>query len=265
MSVMSVGKKPRALFHPLRAGNSRTSVRGSQFRPGEPGAPAARQEKQRVPGVSLPPQPGNAGPARPRGARKSPARSRLWVVPDPPGPAGNAPAAPRFPAAPRPPVVPRPRVAPDDQIPSRPAVPAVAASPGRPRVPGQAATPRVRVARPASAPARMPAGRVRRTRLTRRGRRVVWASAVLLLVAVLTPVLLALASGAQAANHGVPPSAVRAAMRHIVVKPGQSLWSIALNAEPQADPRLVVQQIMDFNALGSQVVVPGESLWVPRG
>ncbi len=111
----------------------------------------------------------------------------------------------------------------------------------------------------------MPAGRVRRTRLTRRGRRVVWASAVLLLVAVLTPVLLALASGAQAANHGVPPSAVRAAMRHVVVKPGQSLWSIALNAEPQADPRVVVQQIMDFNALGSQVVVPGESLWVPRG
>ena len=111
----------------------------------------------------------------------------------------------------------------------------------------------------------MPAGRVRRTRLTRRGRRLVWACAVLILVAVLTPVLLALASGAQAANHGAPPSAVRAAMRHVVVKPGQSLWSIALNAEPAADPRVVVQQIMEYNALGSQVVVPGESLWVPRG
>ena len=132
-------------------------------------------------------------------------------------------------------------------------------------MPGQAAPPRVRAARPASGPSRVPAGRVRRTRLTRRGRRVVWASAALLLVAVLTPVLLALASGAQAANHGVPPSAVRAAMRHVVVKPGQSLWSIALNAEPQADPRVVVQQIVDFNALGSQVVVPGESLWVPSG
>ncbi len=94
---------------------------------------------------------------------------------------------------------------------------------------------------------------------------MVWAFAVLLLVAVLTPVLLALASGAQAANHGLPPSAVRASMRQVVVKPGQSLWSIALNAEPQADPRAVIQQIMEFNALGSQVVVPGESLWVPRG
>jgi hypothetical protein len=28
---------------------------------------------------------------------------------------------------------------------------------------------------------------------------------------------------------------------------------------------VVIQQIMEFNALGSQVVVPGESLWVPRG
>ena len=119
--------------------------------------------------------------------------------------------------------------------------------------------------RPASVPSRRPVQRARRTRLTRRGRRVVWASAVLLFAAVITPVLLALASGAQAANHGLPPSAVRASMRQIVVKPGQSLWSIALSAEPQADPRAVIQQIVEFNALGSQVVVPGESLWVPRG
>jgi hypothetical protein len=84
-------------------------------------------------------------------------------------------------------------------------------------------------------------------------------------VAVIIPVLLAAASGAQASDHGVPPSVVRADMRQIVVKPGQSLWSIALNAEPRSDPRVVIQQIMEFNALGSQVVVPGETLWVPRG
>jgi hypothetical protein len=88
---------------------------------------------------------------------------------------------------------------------------------------------------------------------------------ILLLVAVITPLLLAVASGAQASSHGLPPSAVRAGMRQVVVKPGQSLWSVALNAEPKADPRVVIQQIMEFNALGSQVVVPGENLWVPRG
>jgi hypothetical protein len=291
MSVMSAGKKPRALVRPLRAGDSRTGVRPGQFRAGEPGTAASRSEKPNVPGVSMPAQPDIAVPAQPRAARKAPARPRLWVVPDAPGPVTpeprtsgaviaepgpfgavtSGPAGPEVPAdaaARRPlearsvPVVPRPRVAPDEQIPGRPE---------QAWRTGQAVAPsRTRVIRPASAPSRMPARRVparrvRRTRLTRRGRRLVWAFAVLLLVAVITPVLLAAASGVQAANHGVPPSTVRAAMRQVVVKPGQSLWSIALNAEPKADPRVVVQQIMEFNALGSQVVVPGESLWVPRG
>jgi hypothetical protein len=257
MSVMSVGKKPKALVRPLGAGNSRAD-RG-KLRAGEAGAAASRSDKRNVPGGSVAAQPGIAGPARPRAAvRHYPqARPRLWVVPnaDPnasvsnaavPNPAGPKVAGPKV-------VVPRPRVAADEQVPARPRSTRPAVAPSR-----------TRVVRPASVPSRVPVQRVRRTRLTRRGRRVVWASAILLLVAVLTPVLLALASGAQAADHGVPPSAVRASMRQVVVKPGQSLWSIALNAEPQADPRAVIQQIMEFNALGGQVVVPGESLWVPR-
>jgi hypothetical protein len=290
MSVISVGRKPRALIRPLRAGNSRAGARPGQLRAGEPGTAASRPEKPDFPGGRVPAQPDSSVPSRPRSARNTPARPRLWVVPDAPGTAGPATSEPGIsdsgssrpgvlrPAAPgsrtpgdapvRPPVgagsaplVPRPRVAPDDQIQSHPAIPA----PSRPRRAGRPAVQSgTRVVRAASA-SRVPAGRVRRTRLTRRGRRLVWASAVLLLVAVITPVLLAVASGAQAANHGVPPSMVRAAMRQVVVKPGQSLWSIALNAEPQADPRVVSQQIMDFNALGSQVVVPGESLWVPKG
>ena len=132
--------------------------------------------------------------------------------------------------------------------------------PGR-VAPGRQGSPATRVVRPASVPSRPVQ---QRGPAYRRGP-VVGAFAVLLLAAVITPVLLALASGAQAANRGLPPSAVRASMRQVVVKPGQSLWSIALNAEPQADPRAVIQQIIEFNALGSQVVVPGESLWVPRG
>jgi hypothetical protein len=164
-------------------------------------------------------------------------------------------------------------MAPDDLIPGYPGIPP--AAPVRPRGTGPGAAPirsretapgvapaRTRVVRPASAPSRVP---VRRARLTRRGRRLIWASAILLVVAVITPVVLALASGAQASNHGVPPSAVWAGMRQVVVQPSDSLWSIALRAEPRADPRVVVQQIMDYNAMGSQVVVPGENLWVPRG
>jgi hypothetical protein len=262
MSVMSVGKKPKALVRPLGAGNSRAGVHRDGLRASEPGA-ASRSEKRNVPGVSVAAQPGIAGSARPRAAARKPsARPRLWVVPDAadpsvagPGVAGPdvALSAAANPAEPKV-MVPRPRVAADDQVPARPRSTGPAGAPSR-----------TRVVRPASVPSRVPVQRVRRTRLTRRGRRVVWGFAILLLVAVLTPVLLALTSGAQAADHGLPPSAVRASMRHVVVEPGQSLWSIALNAEPQADPRAVIQQIMEFNALGSQVVVPGESLWVPRG
>ena len=260
MSVMSVGKKPKALVRPLGAGSSRAGVHRGELRAGEPGAAASRSEKRIVSGVSVAAQPGIAGPARPRAAARKPsARPRLWVVPDAADPNAAVPnvalpnaAAPNV-AGPRV-VVPRPRVAADEQVTARPRSTRPAGAPSR-----------TRVVRPASVPSRVPVQRVQRTRLTRRGRRVVWAFAVLLLVAVLTPVLLALASGAQAANHGLPPSAVQASMRHVVVKPGQSLWSIALNSEPQADPRTVIQQIMEFNALGSQVVVPGESLWVPRG
>jgi len=80
---------------------------------------------------------------------------------------------------------------------------------------------------------------------------------------VLAPVLLMAATGAQAANHGLPPAAARAGLRHVVVRPGQTLWSIASAAEPSADPRVVIQEIMQVNALSGGVVVPGESLWVP--
>ncbi len=106
---------------------------------------------------------------------------------------------------------------------------------------------------------------MRRSRLTPRGRRVVLVLAALAIAAVLMPILLAFTTGAQAANHGPGPAAVRDSMRQLVVQPGQSLWSIALAAEPTADPRVVTQQIIQFNALSSQVVVPGERLWVPKG
>jgi LysM domain len=113
--------------------------------------------------------------------------------------------------------------------------------------------------RPGVHPAQRP------VRLTRRGRRAVWAVAALLLAAVLTPVLIMVSGGAQAASQGLPASAVRAGMRAMKVRPGDSLWSVALRAEPSADPRVVSQEIIRFNALSGDVLIPGETLWVPRG
>jgi hypothetical protein len=49
----------------------------------------------------------------------------------------------------------------------------------------------------------------------------------------------------------------------VVVRPGQSLWSVAENADPNADPRLVIQQIAQLNALTTDIVMAGQRLWVP--
>jgi LysM domain len=103
-------------------------------------------------------------------------------------------------------------------------------------------------------------------RLTRRGRIVV---AVMLTAASLSLVVLAwlaiAARAAQAADGGQPPGAVYQNLTSVVVHPGQTLWSIASQAEPSADPRVVMQQIIELNALRGTNVEPGQHLWVPRG
>jgi hypothetical protein len=100
-------------------------------------------------------------------------------------------------------------------------------------------------------------------RLTRRGRRAVTGLAAAVILATVTAFWAAAATGAQAANHGAVPDTVYKSMRPVVVQPGQTLWSIALRAEPAADPRVVISRIKEFNAMSGDVVVPGERLWVP--
>jgi LysM domain len=103
-------------------------------------------------------------------------------------------------------------------------------------------------------------------RLTRRGRIVVTVmlTAVSLSLVVLAWLAIA-AKTAQAADGGQSPGAVYQNLASVVVHPGQTLWSIASQAEPTADPRIVMQQIIDLNALHGTSVVPGQRLWVPRG
>jgi hypothetical protein len=100
-------------------------------------------------------------------------------------------------------------------------------------------------------------------RLTRRGRVVVAVLAVAVIAAIALAVGLAAAGGAQAANHGQPGAGYQG-MHQIVVRPGQTLWSIASAAEPAADPRDVVQQIMTANAMTGTTITAGQLLWVPR-
>jgi len=98
-------------------------------------------------------------------------------------------------------------------------------------------------------------------RLTRRGR-VVAATAAALLVTVVS---LLLAGVAQATNDGPSSRVARQSLVQVVVHPGQSLWSVAESADPDQDPRAVIQQIIDLNSLNGDTVFAGQQLWVPHG
>lgn len=96
-------------------------------------------------------------------------------------------------------------------------------------------------------------------RLTLRGR-VVVAGASALAIGALS---ITLATAAQASHAGQAAPGRYAAK--VEVRPGQSLWSLAEAYDPDADPRLVVQQIQQMNSMAGDQLQPGEVLWVPRG
>ena len=94
-------------------------------------------------------------------------------------------------------------------------------------------------------------------RLTVRGRRLVAAVTVLVFGAA------AFVIGQQVV------SALRDEPRYthtttVQVGAGQSLWSIAQETNPGADPRQVIEEIADLNNLGNAAdVIPGQTLTVP--
>ena len=142
---------------------------------------------------------------------------------------------------------------------SRPAAVGQTAVVGRATPAGRAAP--AGLAAPAGypVPARRVAGTVapRRLRLTRRGRIVV---AILAALAV-CGLFVAGASAAQASG----PAAAHGNATQVIVQPGDTLWSIAQSADPNADARAVVQQILQANRLTNPDITAGQRLWVPRG
>lgn len=92
-------------------------------------------------------------------------------------------------------------------------------------------------------------------RLTRRGRLALLVAAVVcMLVGFSLGTTLSFTAGSIS-----PP----AASHSIVVQPGQTLWGIATQVAPHADPRATVQQIIVLNHLSSTGVQAGETLAVP--
>jgi hypothetical protein len=97
-------------------------------------------------------------------------------------------------------------------------------------------------------------------RLTRRGRLVVAAGALLVAVAV----SVVLAGAAQALGHSGAPARPGAGITKVQVRPGQNLWTLAEAYDPNADPRQVIQEILQLNSMSTDQLQPGQVLWMPR-
>ena len=96
---------------------------------------------------------------------------------------------------------------------------------------------------------------VSHARLTRRGRLVV---TVLVLVALSALLVAGAASVSARTTAAAEPATVE-----VVVQPGQTLWELAEEVAPEADPREVVHAIRELNGLSGSSVLPGQPLTVP--
>lgn len=103
------------------------------------------------------------------------------------------------------------------------------------------------------------ASRPTRLRLTVRGRRVL---AVLAALPAMIAIALAMISGGTALA-SLDAGAPAGSFETVTVSHGDSLWSIAEEVAPQADPRDVVDAIVRLNALEGVTVRAGQSLAIP--
>lgn len=121
---------------------------------------------------------------------------------------------------------------------------------------------------------------VTRLRLTRRGRVVLTTlAAVPLVLAAVAFTVNGGAAGASDSASGInlmsyttdsgiiatlaySPTDVGSA-RFITVEPGQTLWDLAQEISPSADPRDVVADIKRLNSLSAETLQPGQRLEIP--
>jgi len=98
-----------------------------------------------------------------------------------------------------------------------------------------------------------------RTVLTQRGRVVLG-----LLITATVLALLALVFAAFAPNASAATQSVDNGSQVLIVKPGQTLWQIAAEVDPSADPRETIDRILDLNSLSNSAQIhAGQALVVP--
>lgn len=95
-------------------------------------------------------------------------------------------------------------------------------------------------------------------RLTRRGR-VVFGALATVLVAGLLALIATFASPQALAS----VSSSEQQFHYVVVQPGASLWSLATELDPEADPRDLVAEIVQLNQLDGSGIEAGDAIAVP--
>lgn len=97
-----------------------------------------------------------------------------------------------------------------------------------------------------------------RLRLTQRGRRL---SAALVALPVAVALGMAILSGGSALASREDGASV--SFETVTVAAGDTLWNIAAEVAPAADPRDVVDAIVRLNALDGSTIAAGQSLAIP--
>lgn len=98
-----------------------------------------------------------------------------------------------------------------------------------------------------------------RLRLTRRGRMVLASLAAAPAVIALGIAIVSSGSAIASADRGASPDHFAS----VTVLPGDTLWSIASDVAPEADPRDVIDDIVRLNVLDSAQLNIGETLAIP--
>jgi Tfp pilus assembly protein FimV len=98
-----------------------------------------------------------------------------------------------------------------------------------------------------------------RLRITARGRRVLAGAAALPVVVAVAVAMIGGGSAAASRDAGAPAGTYSS----VTVMSGESLWSIAQDVAPTADPRDVIDAIVRLNALDSASVSSGQRLSIP--
>ena len=96
-------------------------------------------------------------------------------------------------------------------------------------------------------------------RLTKRGRTVLTTLAAIPLI--IAAAMVGLNGGGATATQDV--AVAGGDYEYVTVEAGQSLWALATDIAPAADPRDVVEDILAFNGMSTAQIFPGQQLALP--